>query len=573
MSKHDLLIAGKTWSNIDTLSMKDTNGGTVEYIAPSGTVAITNSGTHDVKEYASATVVKGSAKTPTTTITATPSISINSTTGKITSVVSGSEEITPEVTAGYISSGTGGTVSASGSATLQLNTKGATTITPSTFLQTAVAKGVYTTGLISVASIPAEYADTSDATASAAEILKDYTAYVNGSKLTGTMPIYEAITIGLSPGDTYTIPKGYHNGEGIVTAQTTYVLSGSWLLSAEKIYAQPLAASLSADNIAFELYYGADNVLEGEGLTFSTEGSGGLKSQTTWVFSKYSYTWYGEVDANTYPTAQLVLQGSYEVSVEFYNCFMAVATPIGGGSTGSLQLQNIPSSLDNPIIMIPQTINSSQVYSYFTAGNQTITNVRLYEPFFIFMGLGGNPYIYSETTGVTATTFDFNTNGYYVGMLTAANGSVNFWYDCCFDGSSLVLMGDGTVKALADVQVGDEVMTYNETTQEMESNKVTALGDVKIRNIARIILDDGTKLSMNIYHPLYTEDGWKSLTEYKGLPKLTLNDKLLTSSGEYIKIQSIDQIQKSEIETYYTLKVEGNNNFYVNNILAQGKNK
>ena len=58
-------------------------------------------------------------------------------------------------------------------------------------------------------------ADTSDATAVAAEILKDKTAYVNGVKLTGTMPNNGAKTLNITNKSTpVTIPMGFHDGSG-----------------------------------------------------------------------------------------------------------------------------------------------------------------------------------------------------------------------------------------------------------------------------------------------------------------------------------------------------------------------
>ena len=58
-------------------------------------------------------------------------------------------------------------------------------------------------------------ADTSDATAVAAEILKDKTAYVNGVKLAGTMPNNGAKTLNITNKSTpVTIPMGFHDGSG-----------------------------------------------------------------------------------------------------------------------------------------------------------------------------------------------------------------------------------------------------------------------------------------------------------------------------------------------------------------------
>lgn len=102
---------------------------------------------------AAAGIKPGSATTPATTISATPSISVSSG-GLITSAVSASQQVTPAVSAGYVSGGTAGTVSVSGSATEQLNTQPGTTITPTTAEQTAVPAGTYTTGDIIVDAMP-----------------------------------------------------------------------------------------------------------------------------------------------------------------------------------------------------------------------------------------------------------------------------------------------------------------------------------------------------------------------------------------------------------------------------------
>ena len=58
------------------------------------------------------------------------------------------------------------------------------------------------------------------ATATAAQILKGQTAWVNGSKITGTMVDRAAVTKTLNAGGSYTIPAGYHNGSGKVTANS-----------------------------------------------------------------------------------------------------------------------------------------------------------------------------------------------------------------------------------------------------------------------------------------------------------------------------------------------------------------
>lgn len=56
-----------------------------------------------------------------------------------------------------------------------------------------------------------------DATATPTQILSGQTAYVNGQKITGTMPNRGANNIVLPVNGTATIPEGYHNGQGRVS--------------------------------------------------------------------------------------------------------------------------------------------------------------------------------------------------------------------------------------------------------------------------------------------------------------------------------------------------------------------
>lgn len=104
--------------------------------------------------------------------------------------------------------------SGSGTVSISTETKTATPITSQQIISPAEGKLLSS---VTVEAIPAQYVDSSDATATAAQLLDGATAYVDGEKLEGTMANNGAVT-GTIDGLTttsYSVPAGYTSGGSI----------------------------------------------------------------------------------------------------------------------------------------------------------------------------------------------------------------------------------------------------------------------------------------------------------------------------------------------------------------------
>ena len=191
----------------------------------SGTLNVSGSGTIDVTNYASISVPGGSATTPATTIDVDPEITVDEY-GIVYATNSGYQAVTPSIGIGYVSQGTAGTITVTGNSIYPLTPKSATTYNTSSTDQTIAAqqyligvqtiKAVTTSG-ISAANIKAgtvvKVGDandddritsvtgtfTSDANATASDIVSGKSGYVNGSKVDGSLVIQHYYTGSSAP--------------------------------------------------------------------------------------------------------------------------------------------------------------------------------------------------------------------------------------------------------------------------------------------------------------------------------------------------------------------------------------
>lgn len=88
-------------------------------------------------------------------------------------------------------------------------------------------------------------------------------------------------------------------------------------------------------------------------------------------------------------------------------------------------------------------------------------------------------------------------------------------FDECLPADTLVKTDSGE-KEIADISVGDRVLSYNHNTKQVEYKNVTRTIKKQAPNVMyRLLLADGTAIISTGNHPHWTQDGYKSAEDIK----------------------------------------------------------
>jgi hypothetical protein len=144
----------------------------------------------------------------------------------------------------------------------------------------------------------------------------------------------------------------------------------------------------------------------------------------------------------------------------------------------------------------------------------------------------------------------------------------------CFVAGTQISMADGSVKNIEDIVDGDVVLSLNENGLNVEPKTISNVRVFDETNFITIKLENGKEIVSTLDHPYYTTG--PKLKSYNGTTtngeKLEVGDSLFllnSKEGEMSKIESI--IEHTDSKPVYIFTVDGNHNFYANEILVHNK--
>ena len=148
----------------------------------------------------------------------------------------------------------------------------------------------------------------------------------------------------------------------------------------------------------------------------------------------------------------------------------------------------------------------------------------------------------------------------------AADAAAKFKRDGCFVAGTPVWMGDGTTKAIEQVQVGDTVLSKNEKTGAIAAKKVlhtSVRHDIWTR---KLTFDNGAVLETTDEHPLYV-DG-RGFVKAK---EVGIGNSIVTRAGPAAKVVAIQAdvrqatVYNFTVDEFHTYFV-GQNALWVHNV-------
>lgn len=140
--------------------------------------------------------------------------------------------------------------------------------------------------------------------------------------------------------------------------------------------------------------------------------------------------------------------------------------------------------------------------------------------------------------------------------------------ECVYPDSNILVSADGKTILAKDIKTNDYIMYFDFSENIIKTGKVKKTYIHKNANsFVKYIFNDNSFIKATDYHPIYTKQGWKSLTNRHNYEKPQNGDLVKTPSGWKVL---------KEIKTFignqncYDFEVIGENGEKINNYFANG---
>ena len=143
------------------------------------------------------------------------------------------------------------------------------------------------------------------------------------------------------------------------------------------------------------------------------------------------------------------------------------------------------------------------------------------------------------------------------GYDAASNTSSSWGYACFLSGTKVDII-DGDI-SIEDLQIGDEVKTYDLKNSKQKKSKVTETYKHNVDGY--LIINDIIKTTPN--HPFYSDGEWIQAGQ------LSIGDKILHVDGAEHKVSSIETFDDN-IDVY-NIEVDGTHNYFAEGYLVHNK--
>lgn len=140
----------------------------------------------------------------------------------------------------------------------------------------------------------------------------------------------------------------------------------------------------------------------------------------------------------------------------------------------------------------------------------------------------------------------------------------------CLAKGTKVLMSDSSLKNIEALEIGDIIISYNETKSTFERDTVLALEKVIHHELFRIEFDDQSQITITDDHPMWQNEQWVALNPFKSNHNYSLSEVKSLDFQSKIQGKEINTITKilKVQETYTISKLTKNQSFIANGIIV-----